>query len=97
MKILRALVLFAIIASMKSVNIATFGVEKSTMSKENKQFISNVISKYGSGKHGCVLLFINEISADYGDYISSTISSLNSSSYIINFHRNKDAMLTVSN
>lgn len=66
------------------------------MSKENKQFVNNVIARYASVKHGFVLLFINEIHPDYGDYIASTVSNLNSSGYIINVHQDKDAALTVS-
>lgn len=67
------------------------------MSKKNKKFVNTIIARYATVKHGFVILFVNEIHADYGDYITTTIYNFNSSGYVLNFHKNKDAALTVSN
>lgn len=97
MHIFKVVPLLILLASVEiSFASSTFQIKSSVMTKEIKAFISEIITKYGSVKYGCVLLFINKVHPDYTDYIATAVSSLNSSVYIVNFHKNKDATLAVS-
>lgn len=96
MQLLKKILLLLLVASVHSFNKSIFEIKPSVMFQESKEFVSEIISKYGSVKYECVLLFINKIHPDYGDYIVSAISNLNSTGYIMNFYQNKNVSLVVS-
>lgn len=91
------MLLFSLFFSLtRAYNATTFiEVNPPVVSTEHKKFVNNIISRYATVKHGFILLFINEIHAEYSNYIATAVSHLNSSGYVINYHKNKNADLKV--